>query len=98
MKARFKRYENKELNDLTQILSVLLTSVSVDNFKGAFIEGTTDGTANTEKLFAHGFSEPPSLALIVEGNAYVEKGSISSSEIDVRSNGTSQPFKLWIIK
>ncbi len=98
MKPRFRVYESNELNDFGQRVATLLANISVDNFKGTFIEGTTDGTANTEKLFAHGYTEIPLLALVVEGNAYVQVGSLSSSEVDVRSNSTSQKFKLWIIR
>jgi hypothetical protein len=98
MKPRFKVYENKELNDLAQMLVVLFNNVSPSNFKSSFLEGTTNSTANTEQLFAHGYTEAPSLILVVEGNAYIQKGRISSSQVDVRSTASSQPFKLWIIK
>lgn len=98
MKPRFPPYSDKELSDLAKLLSAVLTSLSVDNFKHTFVTGTTSSSANTEKLFAHGFTEPPSIILVVEGNAYIQPNSISATEVDVRSASTSQSFKLWAIR
>lgn len=98
MKPAFRKYDNAELNEVIQRLVMLLANVSLDNFKYTFVEGTTDSVANTAKTFSHGFKDLPSLALIVEGNAYVAKNGLGYETVDVRSADTSQEFKALIIR
>lgn len=91
MKPNLSRTRNNEINDLIEKLTRLLTSIDKDNFKYRIITGTTDSTANTQRLFKHGMSPRPWVVLPIRGNIYINY--IDNDNVDIRSTQTSITFE-----
>lgn len=98
MRFTESKFEDVHLNSLDKKLSSIFTKLSKDNFVTMTIDDVTDASANTSKIFKHGFGTIPAFLFILEGNAYVQYGSVTENQLDIRSTGTSQKFKLLIIK
>jgi hypothetical protein len=98
MQAQFGKYQNQEVAKLSVALARLFANISLDNFNASEFSGTTNSVANTSSTFRHGLDSIPSMILILEGNAYVAFDGVGVSTADIRSTGTSQPFRAVAIK
>jgi hypothetical protein len=97
MRLQYKVYPDKDLSDFAKLVQATLQKLSLDNTQSRIVSGTTDGTADTQRIIAHGFQQIPSAVVVLEGNAYIQVGGISNTSVDVRSMGQSQKFKLLVI-
>lgn len=66
------------------------------DFRIVEVSGTTASSANTSAMFRHGKNEVPWLGVVAEGNAYIAINGIGPNDLDVRSTGTSQDFKVLL--
>lgn len=66
------------------------------DFRIIEVTGTTASSANTAARFRHGKNEVPWMGIVVEGNAYIARNGIGPNDLDVRSTGTSQDFKVLL--
>lgn len=79
-------------------LKGVLSSLSLDNTKHVIVSGKTSGTANTKAEFRHALGGQPTMAIILEGNAYVQYNGIGPDTVDIRSTATSQQFRAAVIR
>lgn len=92
------KFLNVDLAKMFTAVSNVLSNVSRDNMVSVVIDDTTASSANTSKPFRHNLGVIPTIYTVLEGNAYVEYGSVTDQEIDVRSTNASETFKLLLIK
>lgn len=92
------RFNDPDMNRLQKAVQSVFANISVDNFASVLVDDTTSGTANSKKVFRHGFDRAPSFWIVLEGNAYVQYGGVTDQEIDVRSTNANEKFKLLIVK
>lgn len=97
MKMQTKVYADKDLSDFAKLVQTTLQKLSLDNTTSNIITGITDPTANTQRLVAHGFQQIPTIAVILEGNAYIQVSGVGKTTVDIRSSTTSQSYKLLVI-
>lgn len=92
MKPNLGRYKDGDTNDLSIKLTNILSNVNLDNVKYQTIEGVTDATANTSRIFKHGLNPRPWVVLFQsqDGGCYVQ--NISNTVVDIRSTRTSANF------
>ena len=76
MKVSFPDVQDPELKQTIMALQVILSNISSDNMRVAEITGTTDGSANTQRLFKHGLKFRPKLWFFLEGDVYVPRFGI----------------------
>jgi len=94
MRPQFKKYADKDLDEISSQLNFYLSRLAEDNFRTRYLTGITNVTANTQQTFPHGMKPRPFMAVPVSGNVYVQ--SIDNTNIDVRSTQTSIPFTLLV--
>ncbi len=98
MQPRFGKFNDPEINKAAQLIALVFSNISKDNFKHVEVTGKTSSSANTSQLFRHGLNEIPSLVLIIEGNAYIARNGYGADSIDVRSNETNAEFRAMVIR
>ena len=93
---RLPRFEttDRELSRFADFLRGILTRITVDNFDSILIDGITDPTADTIKIFKHGRGATPRMVDVLEGDVYIQSGTRGPEIIDVRSRFADQTFKL----
>jgi len=69
--------------------------ISLDNLRGALVEGNTSFTPNASKTFPHNQVKTPAGAIVIMGNVYVN--SVDDKVIDIRSAVSNSSFKVFII-
>ena len=74
----------------------VLKNLSLDNFKGFVVSGTTSSSADTKAMFEHPLKGVPRGYFQIEGDVYVPKGGFGASSVDVRSRLTSHPFSIMV--
>lgn len=92
------KFLDTELNKMFKALSSVLSNISSDNMVKLELEGETASVADTKKVFKHGMGSVPSLWLILEGNVYIQRNSVTENEIDIRSVNTDESFRIVLIK
>ena len=98
MLPRLPKPKTQELEELSRVLTDILSNISTDNLNAVRISGTTSGTANTSAKFRHGLNTQPSMILILEGNAYVARQGVGPQDVDIRSTATSQSFLALVVR
>jgi len=62
-------------------------------FNGTTITGTSNATAETEDLHAHGLGAKPKIVIVVKGDVYVS--TVDDTNIGVKSTKISEPFEIF---
>ena len=91
------RTDNADFNRFIEILRGVFQNIDSDNFNLVEIEGTTSGSADTQRLFKHNQNNVPQFVWTLEGDTYVPKNGRGDKDIDIRSRRTSEPFKVLLI-
>lgn len=94
MKPNFDHHSGSD--NIENKLNRILSRINLDNFKYRIMNGTTDPTADTQRLFRHGMTPRPWIALPLIGDVYIGS-EISNTEVDVRSTQSSMDFRILLL-
>ena len=98
MKPAELKFNDPVLQRMFQALTSVFCNISKDNMRTVEVEGTTHGTADTQRKFRHGLGSVPSFWFPLEGDVYVPKDGFSENEVDIRSRLTGHSFKVLFVK
>lgn len=87
--------KNSDINKLAGDVSTILSNLDIKNLKYQIVSGITSGSANTKYEIRHNFKVPPTVAIPITGDVYIQ--SISDTVLDVRSTQTSIAFRLLVL-
>lgn len=93
-----QKFSDGNTQQLADRVKMLLSNVSLDNFKGVVVSGMTASVAGDSGVFKHGLKGQPAGVFILEGNAYVARNGVGPETVDVRSNATSQEFLAYVFR
>lgn len=82
--------------NLTSIRECLDGGMSLDNFKGYVVSGTTDEIPDTKKYFNHSMAPQPVGWFPLVGDVYVQE--INSKSLDVRATKPNVTFKIFVLQ
>lgn len=81
-----------ELKKLISIMVPILSNLNLDNFQYRVIQGVTDVTPDTSRLFPHGMNPRPYEVTFQAQNGGCYVYSIGNDSIDVRSTKSGATF------
>ena len=91
------RTDNPDFNRFQEIFRGVFQNIDTDNFNLIEVEGVTNSSADTQKIFRHNKNSVPQLVWPLEGDIYIPKNGRGDKEVDIRSRKTSEPFKMLLI-
>lgn len=97
MRVLLPDVQDTELRQSIEVLQIVLEKISSDNMQIKELTGTTDGSADTQRLFKHGLTFRPKLWFFLEGDVYVPRHGVDENNIDIRSAKTSEDFRVLLV-
>jgi len=97
MKPNLGRFQNSELDKMSIKLTQILSHVNLDNITYRIIEGTTDPTPNTSRVFRHGMDPRPWVGITQSQSGGVYVYSIGDVNVDIRSTLPNASFSMILL-
>lgn len=97
MKPNLGRFQEPNLDKLSIKLTQILSHVNLDNITYTIINGVTDPTPNTQRLFRHGMDPRPWTGITSSQTGGVYIYSIGNTDVDIRSTLPSATFSMIML-
>lgn len=97
MKPNLGKFKDPELDNMSIKLTQILSHVNLDNITFRIINGVTDPTPNTSRVFRHGMDPRPWVGLTQGQTGGVYVYSIGNVDVDIRSTLPSSSFSMIML-